>query len=239
MSDPDSTLKEFKKSIGLGNAKEIKTEISFAVGELNINSSSNQVTDGIYRFYIDKWKPEINYKEENTVGYLKIKANDERESRNYDNKDNSTWDISLNKNIRNDLTIKTIAGKGHIDLHDCNLKRFDFKMAAGEININLRNTSVPNLVFNAAVGSAVIDLSGRWNNDLNANLKGGVGELTLRLPSHTGIKLNIHGGLGETNAPGFKKQNSTYTNALFGKTDETIYIDFSGGIGNVNVQLVD
>jgi hypothetical protein len=239
MSGSQSPQKEIKKSIALGNAKELKTEISFTAGELNINSSTDHLADGTYRFYIDKWKPDITYREETQTGYLKIRTIDERKSRNYDNEDNCEWNISLNKKVLNDLTVKMIAGKGHIDLHDCNLKRFDFTMAAGEIDINLRNTSVPDLKFEAAVGSGVIDLSGKWNNDLNASMKGGVGELTLKLPSHTGIKLNIHGGLGETNAPGLKKQNGTYTNALFGKTKESLYIDFSGGIGNVNVQLVD
>jgi len=238
-TNPDTPLKELKKSIALGKEKEIKTEISFIAGELHINAASNQLMEGSFRYHIDKWKPDITYREENQTGNLKIKTIDEREGRNFDNEDNCEWDISLNKKVMNDLTIKMIAGKGNIDLQGCNLKRFGFKLAAGDININLRNTSVPDLEFNAAVGSAVIDLSGKWNNDLNATMNGGVGELTLKLPSQTGIKLNIHGGLGETHAPGFKKQNGTYTNALFGKTKASIYIDFSGGIGNVNVQLVD
>ena len=237
--DPDLKQKEVKKSISMGKAKEIKTEISFTVGKLNINASSNQLTEGAYRFYIDKWEPVFSYNEENEIGYLKIKTIDEKGNRNFDDKDHSEWNISLNKHIKNDLTIKTIAGEGDIDLQDCNLKRFEFSMAAGDIKINLRNTSVPDLVFKAAVGSAVIDLSGKWNNDLNATMKGGIGELTLKLPSHTGIKLDIHGGLGETHAHGFRKENGTYTNSLFGKTKESLYIDFSGGIGNVNVLLVD
>ncbi len=239
IADPHAPLKEVKKSIALGKAKELKTDISFTAGELNIDGSSNQLSDGTYRFNIDKWKPEITYREENQTGYLKIRTIDERDNRNYNNEDNSEWNISLNKKVLNDLTVKMIAGKGIIDLQDCNLKRFEFTMAAGEIYINMRNSSVPDLKFNAAVGSGVIDLSGKWNNDLNATIKGGVGELTLKLPSQSGIKLNIHGGLGETHAPGFKKQNGSYTNSLFGKTKESLYIDFSGGIGNVNVQLVD
>jgi len=237
--NPGSMSKELKKSIALGKVKEVKTELSFTAGELNINSSTNQLSEGTYRFNIDKWKPEITYTEENLTGYLKIKSANERDNYNYDDKDNCIWDLSMNKKVKNDLTIKMIAGKGNIDLQDCDLKRFHFSMVAGEVIISLKNTSVPNMEFKAGAGSAVIDLSGKWNNDLNANIKGGVGELTLKLPSHTGIKLDIHGFLGGTNTPGLKKENGYYTNALYGKTKETLYIDFSGGIGNINVKLVD
>src|SRR5665647_83960 len=164
MADPHAPLKEVKKSIALGKAKELKTEIFFTAGELNINGSSNHLSDGTYRFNIDKWKPEITYREEIQTGYLKIRTIDERENRNYNNEDNCEWDISLNKKVKNDLTVKMIAGKGTIDLQDCDLKRFEFTMAAGEIFINLRNSSVPDMTFNAAVGSGVIDLSGGIGN---------------------------------------------------------------------------
>ena len=237
--DPDSTLKELKKSVALGNAKEIKTEIFFTAGELNINGSSNQLSDGSYRFYLDKWKPEITYTETNQLGYLKIRAIEDRVEKNYEDRDNCIWDISLNKKVKNDLKVKVVAGKCNINLPGCDLKRFEFSMLAGEMIINLKNTSVPDFVFKAMAGSAMIDLSGKWNNNLNAIIKGGVGEITLKLPAHTGVKFNITSILGEVNAPGLHKQINSWTNDLFGKTKECLYIDFTGGIGNVNVILVD
>ena len=239
ITKPDSTRTELKKNIPLGKAKEIKTEIAFTVGELYINASSDQLSEGTYRFNIEKWRPEISYTEENQTGYLNIKTIDERTDRNYNDKDNSTWNLSLNKKVRNDLTIKILAGKGRIDLQDCNLKRLECSMAAGDININLRNTSVPDMIFKGGAGTADFDFSGKWNNDLNASIKGGVGDASLKLPSQTGVKITIHGFLGEKNTPGFRKENGSYTNAMYGKTKETLYIDVTGGIGNVTLKLVD
>lgn len=242
---PDLKLKEIKKTIAIGKAKEIKTEINFTTGLLNIKSSSNQLSEGIYKYSKDKWKPTITYSESQQFGNLKIFSFVEdanfnySNSKSFDNADSCMWDISLNNKLKNDIAIKLIAGKGNIDLSNCELKRFDCSMTAGEMNINLRNSSVPNFIFSAFAGKVVIDLSGNWKNDLNANIKGGVGEISLRLPSKKGIKLNVVGILGEVNIPKLNKQGNTYTNSLFGKTKESLYIDITGGIGNVNVQLVD
>jgi predicted membrane protein len=235
----DFPFQEFRKNIEPGKAKSVKTDITFIAGKLNISATSNLLCEGVYRYHRDYWKPEISYNEDSQVGYLKIKVDDDREERRYDDSDNTEWNIALNKNIRNDLKVKMLAGIGNIDLQSCKMDGLEFEMLAGEVKINLKNTSVPNLEFKALTGEAEIDLSGKWENDLNADIKGGVGELTIKLPSDIGIKLNITGGLGEVNAHGFDKHNRVYTNELYGKTKESLYLDISGGIGEVNIHMVD
>ncbi len=239
VSKDNSMQKEFKKCISLGKANDVKTEIVFPVGTSNLSSSSKHIAKGTYKFYKDKWKPNISYKENNQVGNLQIVASAQSEKNKYDDLDNSHWDVAISKDVRNDLSILFNAGESNIDLHDCNLKRFEFIMTAGDVNINLSNTSVPNMLFKAFAGNAVIDLSGDWKNDLNAILKGGLGEMTVKVPSNIGVKFNILGILGDVNAPNFKKQNTTYTNDLFGKTKQSLYFDITGGIGNVDIQIVD
>ena len=238
-SNPDDPAqKETKKSIPAGKAKEIKTEIVFTAGTLNINSSTKMLCEGRYKFEKDEWKPDISYHEDNQKGFLEIKTTDERENKNYEDADECKWDLSINKDIKNDLNIHFFAGEANIDLEDCRLKKFDFSMFAGEVNINLVNTSVPDLSFQGFAGDAVIDLSGKWKNDLNADIKGGVGELSLKFPADIGIRLTITGLLGEVNAPDFNKQSGTYTNSLFGETKENLYVDITGGIGSVDIILV-
>lgn len=235
----DSTLKELKRSIPLGDAKEVKTEIYFTVGDLYLSAGSENLSVGTYRYFRSRWSPHISYTEKNQIGYLKISSRDERIPRSYGNLDQCDWDINLNSKVRHDLTIRYVGGNGHIDLQNCNLERFDFSMTAGELDINLRNSSVPDFKFKALAGEAVIDLSGTWNNSLNANITGGFGELVLKLPKNSGIRLNIHGFIGSVDISGFDKEGRIYTNELYGKTRETLYIDFIGGIGNVEIILVD
>jgi hypothetical protein len=238
-NNADINKGDFNKNIPIGHTKELKTEINFAVGDLNIKPCSNHLAEGEYNYSDEKLKPVISFNEESGKGYLKISAFDDNEDKDYNDSDSCQWNIALNKNIKNGITVKMIAGKGNIDLHDCAITRFETKMAAGELDINLRNTSVPNLNFKAIAGEAVIDLSGKWKNDLNADIKGGVGEITLKLPSQVGIRMNITGLIGDIDTPGFTKEGNTYTNDSYGKTDETLYIELTGGVGNVSIELVD
>jgi predicted membrane protein len=235
----DFPFQEFRKNIESGKAKSVKTDIIFLAGTLNISSTSNSLCEGVYKYHRDYWKPEISYNEDSQIGYLKIKVTDEREEKRFDDSDNTEWNIALNKNIRNELKVKMLAGIANIDMQNCKIDGFDFEMLAGEVKIDLKNTSVPNFEFKALTGEAEIDLSGEWQNDLNAEIKGGVGELTIKLPSDKGIKLNISGGLGDIDAHGFSKHNKVYTNSLYGKTKESLYIDITGGIGNVDIRMVD
>lgn len=235
----NSGKKEYKKDIALGKAKSIKTDITFTVGNLTLQTGSIILSEGVYKYYADKWKPNISYNEDSQSGYLKIESIDDRVNKNYDNSDQTDWDIRLNKNIANDLTIKMNAGVANINLQNSRLKQLDFEMAAGKVDINLQNTSVPILNFKAIAGEAIIDLSGEWQNSMDATIKGGIGELTVKLPSDIGIKLNIIGGLGDISAPKFKMVDNNFTNALFGKTKASLYLKIIGGIGDINIQMVD
>jgi len=107
------------------------------------------------------------------------------------------------------------------------------------MDIDLSNTSVPDVSFKALAGEAVIDLSGKWDNDMHASLQGGVGEMTLMLPADAGIRMEVHALIGDVDAPGLMKKGRYYTSESFGQTSENFYIDFTGGIGNLEVVLVD
>ncbi len=235
----DSTVNILRKNIAQGKATKIKTEITFPAGAININSSTKLLSEGVYEFSDWKWKPEISYTENGETGYLKIISRDKNEDKNIDNSDSCNWNIALNKDLTNELEIKFLAGEGNIDLRNCNIKRFDFEMLAGDVDINLCNTSVPYFIFKALAGEADIDLSGEWIDDLNADIIGGFGDITLTLPSKTGVKLNIIGVIGEIHAPGLKKEGKTYTNELYGSTKASLYIELKGGIGSINIVMVD
>lgn len=230
---------EVKKNIDAGKAKTVKTEISFPAGKLYISPDGKSFCEGLYKFKKEFWEPEISYYEESGAGYLKIEVEDNRHDKGYNDTDQNEWKIAFNKDVKNEMHIEMIAGESTIDLQDCNINKFEFEMVAGETTINLRNTSVPFFEFRAIAGEAEIDLSGRWKNDLDAEIRGGVGELTIKLPADVGVKVSISGGLGDVNAHGFNKNNRTYTNDLYGKTKESLYLDVTGGIGNVTLRLED
>jgi hypothetical protein len=235
----DLAAQEVKRKIDTEKAKKVRTEITFPAGNLYISSNAESFCEGLYKYRHDFWKPEISYYEESETGYLNIEFEDDRNNRDYDDDAENEWLIAFNRDVRNEIEIEMIAGESDIDLQGCKLDGFRFEMIAGDSKINLKNTSVPFLEFRAVAGEAEIDLTGEWKNDLDAKIKGGVGELTVRVPSEVGVKINITGGLGDVSAPGFDKNNKVYTNDKYGKTKSSLYLDITGGIGNVSIRMED
>jgi len=226
--------KLFRKSIDMDKAREVKTDIYFFAGELDINTSTEKLAECYYG-YKDKYlKPAMTYNESGKTGYLSIKS--EEEDRGINN-DGNKWNLCLNKNVKNDLVIKLKAGEANINLEGSNLNSFDYRMTAGETKINLRNTSVPQVNFNLLAGESVINLSGKWHNDGVADIKGGVGEITVIVPYDAGVKVNVSGVLGEINIPFFNKNGRVYTNDIFDKATHKLFINISGAIGQINVRM--
>ena len=230
-----SKTKQFKKSIEMGKAKEVKTDINFFSGELNISTSTNDLAECLYGYDDGFIRPKMTYSEIGSIGYLTIES--EEQDKGID--ESNHWDLKLNKNVKNELSVKLRAGKANIDLEGCKLRGFNYRMTAGESNINLRNTSVPQVSFNLLAGEANIDLSGEWNNDGVAEIKGGVGEITVSVPYNMGVKIIVTGMLGDVNIPFFHKVGNEYTNDSFGKSKHIIFLSISGGIGQINVKMAE
>ena len=229
----------FRKGLPLGNAKEVKSDISFFAGELFLNANSKKLTECYYGYKDLYIVPYMAYKEVDDNGYLTIKSKQEK-AEQLDNRSNENkWKLELNRNIKNDVTIELMAGEAHINLEGAKITNFAFKMTAGKSNINLRNTSVPKIRCNMMAGQTSIDLSGKWNNDCETEIKGGVGQINVKVPFATGVKIHVSGLLGDVKIPFFNKENRTYTNDAWGKSKHSITIDISGAIGEINVEMVE
>lgn len=229
----ENESKLLKKSVELKKAKEIRTDINFFAGDLTIEASDNPLAECVYGNN-DCIRPEISYSEVGSIGYLSIES--EKKGFRVNESDNQ-WKIFLNRKIKNEVTIRLRAGEAHIQLDECNISRFTYTMTAGQSFVNLKNSSVSDIQFHLLAGEARIDLSGKWNNSGTASIKGGIGEVTVIVPKETGVRISVSGGLGEVNIPFFHKENNVYVNDLFQKTKHTLYLNISGGIGQINVVM--
>jgi len=237
--------KEQKRAIPHADASTLHTEIEFPVGNLRVSTTSGRTTKCIFQFRKDEWKPQVQYNREKESGYLEITSGgdvdiDVHEGRHadYDQEDQSNWGLLFPEEIPHELDIEMVAGKADIELENSQLKDFEFSMVAGEAKINLRNTSVPDVDFKALAGETTLDLSGNWSNNLHADIQGGFGSITLKLPSDVGVEMEVSGILGGVSAPRMRKDGNNYINKAFGKTPHNLYLDISGGIGDVSVEWV-
>jgi hypothetical protein len=57
------------------------------------------------------------------------------------------------------------------------------------------------------------------------------------LPRNIGVIARAEGGIGGISAPDFRKQDSEYTNAAYGKTPVTIRLKVEGGVGTISLLM--
>lgn len=225
------------KNIKLGSAESASMRIEMLIGEMDIRSQNIfHLIQIECEYEKPEWEPKIIYSVEGKKGELYLSNREMKGRTNYDDDDNSNWDLVVNESVPTELEIFLGAGVCDLNLEGSKLRKFDFEMKAGKADLNLKNTSVPNLKFKALAGEVRIDLSGKWENDLIAYIKGGVGDLTLILPDNYAIGLEISGLIGDIDAKGFRKDGRDYYRNP-GESEHTLYLDVNGGIGNVEILL--
>jgi hypothetical protein len=239
VAQDDSHRITIEKGIKKGGAETVKADFEMVIGDLNLSCDDIfHLIEASCSFYKEKWNPVFEYEVNDRAGNLHVSNRDAVSDHNYNDEDQSEWNLILNENIPAEISIYLGAGKASIDLEGGSAKKLDYEMKAGECTINLRNSSVPLVNFNAIVGEAQIDLSGKWVNDLNAHITGGVGDLTLILPDNYTINLEISGVLGDVDANGFNRDGKYYSRKV-DTQKPVLYIEIHGGIGNVDLQLAD
>ena len=239
-SGESEEVQTFLKTIERNRAQTVRTEISMNAGVLQVHGGSNDLVNAKVEYTREDWKPVISYSTTNDRGKLII---DQPESTfkniNFGDDDTNRWDITLNEDVKQDIYMKVGAAATEVDLHGFRLNLFSLEAGVGEYNIDLSDTSVPEVDINAGVGEVNLNLTGKWKNDLRAEINGGIGELSLVLPADAGIHMEINGGLGSVDAPGFRKEGNIYTNEAYGNSRYAMNIEVNGGMGDVNVSLVD
>ncbi len=207
-------LLEDTRSVELGGAEVADVILDIGVGELRIQGGARDLMEGYFRYNIDHWKPEINYRISGSRGILTVKQG--KSHRMTTGRKKNKWDVSLNDDVPISLTVDHGVGQGKIDLTGVTLKSVDIDMGVGELTV---------------------DLSGERKQNLDVVVDSGIGSATLYLPQHIGIRARIDPGIGSIDARGFSKRGGVYTNDAYGKSDVTIDIEVDAGIGSVELRL--
>ena len=151
-------------------------------------------------------------------------------------KERNDWTIKLPQTLPTNLKLRMGAGQGTVDLHGAKLNRLEMEAGAGDFKVNLANTSIANLNVSAGVGALTLNLTGSRTRDLKANINGGIGDLTLVLPRKVGVRVKVS-GLGGVESASLRKQGGYYVNEAYGKTNQSLDITVSAGMGNIKMEL--
>lgn len=218
---PETRTTTETKTVDLGGATSLTTNIRFGVGSLNISAADTTVTAMVADFTYAPagWKPEVEYAVEGSAGVLTVSQPDRVRIKPFSNVRN-TWNLRLGKGIPTDLKLQ---------------------LGVGDSDVDLRGIDVSRLEIQSGVGGSTIDLSGPRTSSVTGRIQAGVGDMTVRLPRGIGVRVSgRHDGVGGYSAEGFVSNGDSWENeAYLRATGPKIEIELQRGVGDVTLVLVD
>ncbi len=207
-------LREDYHAIKLERAQVVEARFKMSAGELSIKGGARDLMEGYFEYNVDQWKPVVDYSVSGRKGRLTVKQTG-RTGIPIGNSKNR-WDVTLSRDVPIDLRLDFGVGEGDLDLRGIDIRDLDIDMGVGELKL---------------------DLTGELKENLKVNIDGGIGSATIYLPEDIGVRVKVDGGIGSVDARGMNKNDHTYTNDAYGKTDFTIYIEIDAGIGSIDLRL--
>lgn len=215
-ADRVGPLQTETRSVDLDDATSVRVEINFGAGDLNLDSGAAGLLEADFSYNVPRLKPDLAY----NAGQLTIHQPEDRGLSGLSNIGafQNQWDLRLHDTMPMELSIDVGAGSSDLHLGDLDLTRLDFSQGAGV---------------------SVIDLSGDWAHDLDMAIDSGAADVTLRLPNAVGVRVDVDAGPALVDASGLSKEGSVYTNAAYGRSNVTLDVDLSAGVGLVHLEVVE
>lgn len=206
-----------EETVDLQGAEVVAVTIAMGAGELSLSGGADSLMDASFTYNIEDWAPEVSYSVSDGQGDLVVRQPEAEtlpEAANVEYE----WDIRLGEDVPMALDISLGAGTSNLDLSQINLRGLRVQVGAGE---------------------AIIILTGDYERSFDVSVSGGVGEVTLLLSNDVGARVTVRGGLGSVEAAGFNQDGSVYTNDAYETADVSLNIIIEGGVGQINLQLVE
>jgi hypothetical protein len=209
-------LQEDSTSIPLEGVEEVAVNLRMGAGEMTIGSGSEMLMEADFAYNVSDWEPTIDYSVSGDQGTLFIEQPEvERLGINnyiYE------WNLRFNPDVLLDMDINLGAGRSSLDFSQLTVTNLQLQMGAGEVEI---------------------DLTGDRQNDLVGSIRGGVGRLTVLLPEDVGVFVSVRGGIGSVDTGTLRQTENGYVNEAMGDSETTITLDIEGGVGEIDLSVVE
>ncbi|HTZ72405.1 MAG TPA: toast rack family protein [Candidatus Aquilonibacter sp.] len=206
--------RDSSRSVNAQGAQSADVNITIPAGDLTLRggAGAGNILEADFHYATEDGEPNIEYSVSNHAGALNLTQ--ENPSHLHLVTNHNDWSLRMNNNIASNLKIEIGAGHGDLDLHGMTLTGLDLEMGAGQVNA---------------------DLDGNWKKDSSVTIQGGVGQATLRLPENIGVEVHASGGIGAISTDGLHKQGDAYVNDAYGKSPVTLYVNITGGVGQISL----
>ena len=196
----------------LQGVTSLNAVVTITAGELNLSGGTSRAFEGEFDYATSWARPQIEYNVSGKSAKLNIAQENHGPLLGPDN----TWWLRLNDQVPLDLQIKMGAAKGDLNFRDINLKKLHIEGGVGKIDV---------------------DLTGKRGSDLDVDIHGGIGQAVIRLPKNVGVVVEAKGGIGAVTTNGLKKEDGSYVNDAYKRSQHTVHVTVEGGIGNIDLSV--
>lgn len=246
----------------LAGAKELKVDLKYDVGELEITKGAGE---NLFSFDLQydhqRYNPAFHF-DDGEHASMRLDMNGHSGAGGGSGRDNDL-SIKLSDQVPLDLDIATGVSESQLDMSSLQVRRMhlrggvgktevsfdkpspqtleslDVESGVGELLIHgLGNSRVQHVDLKGGVGHTELDFTGDLGTaQSDATIKVGIGAIKLIIPRDADVDIDGQGGfLSNISAPSFEHQGRTYTH--HGGGGARIHIRVESGIGGVEVELI-
>jgi len=195
-----------------------KGDLKLTLGGLSfdIRSGSNYLFEGTSTKPVIKHQ--VDYDEGNRIARIDIKQAKERIIESHvGNRDDYSYRLNLNDNVKWNINAKVGAVSGTMDLSDIKVDNLDADIGAGKLSINF----------------------GTANEITNVKINAGASKVELVFPEEAGVKLKVKGALTDTELEdlNWEMEDGYYVSPNYDIAQSKINVDVSMGVGQLSVTV--
>ena len=210
---PAGPMQHDTSNIERDKSEFVHVTLDMGGGDFRVSSGTDKLASADFNYNVPDWKPDVHYFSTGGTGDLIIRQPNSHHISTGGNQTNN-WDVRLNKDVPMNMTIHIGAGDANLKLGDLTLRGLDLEMGAGDLDVDLRGS--PKMSY-------------------DVRMRGGVGDAKIYLPNGVGIDAAARGGIGDISASGLHADGHHYTNDALGKSNVTIHLDITGGVGSISL----
>jgi len=222
----------------LGRAESARIKIDSSVGELLVDSLSND--DNLIEGTIYSVEQETIYQDYemdgDEISYYLSSNWEPSGLTSFSGFDEPklSWDLSLTEEIPLDLNISLGVGESDLDLSNLQITDLSLSIGVGQTRVELPEGEYEAYV-EGGVGQTLITLPDEGQIELN--VEGGVGEIVIYIPDDMAVKIYVDRGIAGLSIPsGYSQNNDVYTSPNYDEGKDYIELYLEQGIGNIAIR---
>ena len=250
LGDDDSAVKSVELATPLDGADSAVVEIDFSIGKASLRAldgASDQLMTARLD-YVGEYSFDVSGASHRHVTLRQSGQFPKGLKQIIGKRKELRWDIALARGIPLQLRIKGGVGETDIDLSGLQLDDIKLQTGVGKIALTL---PAQNASYDAAVSGGVgkTDIVVPMGSHGHLDIDGGVGEVIVSVSSAATVRARASAGLGKVDMPASyirKTQSDSlvgadgiWESADYAEADETLSIEFDGGIGRFELQLFE